>query len=87
MEESPKIESGYAALPEQGPVVNEAGAATVRLAGRWVRRVQATYNAELEKSGLHAGTDIVCITCVFNTVTSSIVANGKLFRSMQGLFQ
>lgn len=50
VEEFPKIETGEAALAEQGPVVKDSGAATVRLAGRWVRRVQGTYDAELEKA-------------------------------------
>ena len=87
MEEFPKIERGDAALPEQAPVAKEAGAATARLAGRWVRRVQGTYDAELEKSGLHAASDLAAVTALFHIVTSAIVADSKLFRLMQGLFQ
>jgi len=87
MEEFPKIATGYAALPEQGPVVKDTGAATVRLAGRWVRRVEGTYNAELEKGGLHPASDLAAVTALFHIATSAIVADSKLFVSMKGLFQ
>lgn len=87
MEEFPKIESGCAALPEQGPAVKESGAATVRLAGTWVRRIQGTYDAELEKGGRHPASDLAAVTALFHLVTSAVVADSKLFLSMRGLFQ
>jgi hypothetical protein len=87
VKEFPKIETGDAALPEQGPVVKESGAATVRLAGRWVRRVEGTYDAELEKDGLHPASDVAALTALFHIVTTDIVADSRLFLSMKGLFQ
>jgi len=89
MEEFPKIGKGDAALPKEAaiPVVEEADAASLRLAGRWVRRAKGTYDAELERSGLHTATDIVSVGSFFHFVTSAIVADSKLFRTTQGLFQ
>jgi hypothetical protein len=87
MQEFPKVERGYAALPEQAPVVNEAGAATLRLAGTWVRRVQGAYDSELEKNDLQVASDLAAVTALFHIVSSAIVADSQLFRSMQGLFQ
>ena len=87
MREFPKMGTGDAALPSEGPLVKDTGAAAVRLAGRWVRRVQGTYDDSLEQRGVHAGTSIAPIAAFFQLATTAILSDSKLFRSMQGLFQ
>jgi hypothetical protein len=71
---------------KQFPTIGtDAGA--MSLAGMWVRRIQGTYDTEMEQNGVHAGTDAALSSALFHKVSSGIIANAKLFRTVETLFR
>lgn len=54
--------------------------------GKWIRRIQGTYDAELEAKGIHAGTSIVHVGTLFVLISGRLLADNDLYRKFACLF-
>jgi hypothetical protein len=56
------------------------------LAALWVRYIQGTYDAELEKTGLHSGTDFSLAIALWGALSNNLASTAEPLRKCNDLF-